>query len=416
MRASFKKGFTLVELLVVIAIIGILAGLLLPAIQQAREAARRMSCGSNIRQFGIATLGYEYSYKKLPGLACGIYVQNPPNYTQSIPNASAGRWSGLIGMLPFMEQNALFTQIDSGFTARIPGGGTATFGPYGQRLSGTPTIVAPSSNTYQPAVTQVGFFRCPSDPVKKSNAYGNNSSLGRINYAFCIGDSDAGSTAHSIASTHTRGAFERGIQHTLASITDGTSNTIMFGEIGTPPSLSVGNATVNTPKTQGTSIDSAVASGIIPPSLDVTACKAKARAGRYIGTPLVDYRRGIRWMDALPIYTGFNTIVGPNGPTCADQAKSNSNADDGINTATSYHFGGAHVVTFDNSVKFVPNEIDTTDPTASGTTAVVYAPGRDWNGTAWVQTPNWTGPSPFGVWGAMGTAVGGEVVGDMPGQ
>jgi len=125
MKKLSREGFTLVELLVVIAIIGILAGLLLPAIQQAREAARRMSCGSNIRQFGIATLGYEYSYKKLPGYACGIFVANYPNYTGHLTNY--GRWSGMVGLLPFMEQNALFTQITSGFSDR-----TGNYGPYGQ--------------------------------------------------------------------------------------------------------------------------------------------------------------------------------------------------------------------------------------------------------------------------------------------
>jgi hypothetical protein len=70
------------------------------------------------------------------------------------------------------------------------------------------------------------------------------------------------------------------------------------------------------------------------------------------------------------------------------------------------------VVTFDNSVKFVPNEIDTTNVTPGATVAEYYAPGRQ-HGTA--QTPNWDSPSPFGVWGALGTRGAGDDVGVMPG-
>lgn len=425
MKRSLKTGFTLVELLVVIAIIGILAGLLLPAIQQAREAARRMSCGSNIRQFGIALLGYEYSYKILPGLSCGIYVQNPPNYTVSITTPgtpSAGRWSGMIGLLPFMEASALYTQIDGGYSARLANGTMVNMGPYGQVMNAggaITTIHSPWNNTYLPAVSQVGFFRCPSDPTKKGNAFANNTSVGRLNYAFCVGDSDRGMADHSISQPHTRGAFERGIQHTLASVTDGTANTIMFGEIGTPPSLDVnvvnGNGiAVKDPKVQGTVINGASIAVTIGPisCIDVKAARAKVRGGNYIGTINVMYRRGSRWTDAFPVYSGFNTILGPNGATVTDWTQDPQGEQDGILTAGSYHYGGAHVAMFDNAVKFIPNGIDTSDPSgAVGTTSnPIYAPGRENISGTWRQTPNWTSPSPFGVWGAMGTAASGEVV------
>ena len=110
----------------------------------------------------------------------------------------------------------------------------------------------------------------------------------------------------------------------------------------------------------------------------------------------------------MPIYTGFNTINPPNRATCTDPAKATivyDSGDDGVLSASSYHVGGAHVVMFDSSVRFIPNTIDTTnpDPTAKSTDPV-YAPGKDLISGSWVETPNWKAPSPFGVWGAMGTA------------
>jgi prepilin-type N-terminal cleavage/methylation domain-containing protein len=100
-KCCVRKGFTLVELLVVIAIIGVLVSLLLPAVQAAREAARRMYCGNNIKQIGLAMLNYEAATQRIPPSACVN--------TKTTTNAS---WSIHGRLLPYMEQNTLANQID----------------------------------------------------------------------------------------------------------------------------------------------------------------------------------------------------------------------------------------------------------------------------------------------------------------
>ena len=99
MRKNSRSGFTLVELLVVIAIIGVLVGLLLPAVQAVREAARRMQCQNNLRQIGIALHNYHSAYQTLP-----------PAYTTDANGNRLHSWRTLI--LPFIEQRALHQQID----------------------------------------------------------------------------------------------------------------------------------------------------------------------------------------------------------------------------------------------------------------------------------------------------------------
>ncbi len=439
MSRTFRRGFTLVELLVVIAIIGILAGLLLPAIQQAREAARRMSCSSNIRQFGIALLNYEYSYKLLPAFSAGFGAANPRAGTTALtgpPHTTlAGNnynpsltYSGFVGLLPMMEQQALYNRIVDGFTGRV-GTATETYLPFGQ-VQGGFTWRPVWDGNYLPARTQIGFFRCPSDPGRINPA--SATSLARTNYVFNMGDGIIGAQEGNLDNDTTRGPFPRGFQLTLASVTDGTSNTIMFGEVSTINGGVAASAGANTgspainPQIQGRAIGVGpeTAGNFAMPaqattSVSVALCRATTRGGIYptpsTGTTLFSNTTGGTWFRAGMAWTGFQTINGPNGASCFNPAAPNpAEAAATIRSAGSYHFGGAHVVTFDNSVKFIPNEIDTTNTAAGATVADYYAPGRTTsNGGG--QTANWNSPSPFGVWGALGTRGSADDVGVMPG-
>jgi len=223
-------------------------------------------------------------------------------------------------------------------------------------------------------------------------------------------------------------------QFTLSSVTDGTSNTVMFGEISTisggSPTLNGGPGTIEVnPQIQGRAIvgignETAAgftSSGIAAPSVNVLACKASVRGGIYpaptTGTTRFGSTIGSVWMRGAVGWTSFQTIIGPNGASCLNPAGLPANPVDsnaGIRTAGSYHFGGAHIVTFDNSVKFTPNEIDTTNTAPGALPADYYAPGRSAVAPAG-QTANWNSPSPFGVWGALGTKGAGDDVGVMPG-
>jgi prepilin-type N-terminal cleavage/methylation domain-containing protein len=112
---KLRTGFTLVELLVVIAIIGVLVALLLPAVQQAREAARRMQCTNNLKQLGLALHNYHDTYGMM------VYRKGGTGDCEGA-NCNHYRRSGFVSLLPFMEQGALWDQIQSGWTTGPPEG------------------------------------------------------------------------------------------------------------------------------------------------------------------------------------------------------------------------------------------------------------------------------------------------------
>lgn len=222
-----KNGFTLVELLVVIAIIGMLVGLLLPAVQQAREAARQMQCGNNLKQLGLAALNHEATQSFLPSAGWGCYWVGDADLGAG--PAQPGSWE--YQLLPYMEQNALYQLTADGSITTMN--------------QGKADIMVR---------TPLSFLHCPSRRKPKNyqstsgtaSNYGSNiTSRAKSDYASCMGNYGNPQSYQRSSSYEAvaNGSFEptddsgsvTGLvysmsQTTLGEVLDGTSNTYLFGE------------------------------------------------------------------------------------------------------------------------------------------------------------------------------------------
>src|SRR5262245_41476718 len=196
----FRRAFTLVELLVVIAIIGVLVALLLPAVQAARESARRTQCSNNLKQFGLALIQYHDVYRAFPPRRGG--TNNSAGVTPDPARAFANydRLSAFVALLPFIEQKPMADYIAGGGTTSTgvklnPGGPAAWY-------SGS------AMGLYEPWATQIKILLCPSDRHTPNGNFGKN------NYAFSLGDTLGGNVVvngttvvHNSSTAATRGMF-----------------------------------------------------------------------------------------------------------------------------------------------------------------------------------------------------------------
>ena len=207
-----RKGFTLVELLVVIAIIGILVGLLLPAVQAAREAARRIQCGNNLKQMGLALQNYESAFRTFPpGFISRVTGPWPGGGNTPIPEIGPG-WSMFGLILPQLEQANLHNNIN-----------------FNLPISSPVNQLARSAGVKE--------YRCPSDtwdePVAVWPTSIGISDLAHSSYIGCLGGGDPANAPRYTALYEEQpfnGMFHRNLGVRHADIVDGTSNTIGIGE------------------------------------------------------------------------------------------------------------------------------------------------------------------------------------------
>jgi prepilin-type N-terminal cleavage/methylation domain-containing protein/prepilin-type processing-associated H-X9-DG protein len=212
-------GFTLVELLVVITIIGILISLLLPAVQAAREAARRAQCSNNLKQLGLAIHNYHTASGMFP-VSMGYGAEGPR------PSAQRNAKGWIISILPMMDQAALYQQFVPGFNGDFASGGG----------------LAICSSAMK---TQLSTLQCPSDSSVRQNSKSQfqwvNVEVSLTSYKGVIGDTRMGGTASihqgTMPDCHTttgcNGIFYRNNYQDgprIDDVRDGTSNTFMVGE------------------------------------------------------------------------------------------------------------------------------------------------------------------------------------------
>ncbi|MCC9641109.1 DUF1559 domain-containing protein [Rhodopirellula sp. JC740] len=391
-----RSGFTLVELLVVIAIIGVLVGLLLPAVQAAREAARRMSCSNNFKQIGLAIHNYHSAFNQVPTNGTG--TAQVPSMTNATNQSNRLFLSWLVPILPYIEQQGMWESISN--PSQVNGTWPA-MGP------------CPWQTQYEPWVTQIPAYRCPSDGGSASGP----GQLARSNYACSVGDAvDRGHNggvndfgyfgnqnnrdedwAVTRARAAQRGFFWNRNKTQFRDVLDGLSNTVAAAEVVTSGGKRELNADFVRNITDMLNPNETI---LIPARCATGAHIDPARPQFYAPGANVSgslsQAKHSRWADSRPFYTAIHTILPPNGANCVHDG-GDGNHSGVISSAGSRHSGGAHVLMGDGAVKFITDSIDTGN--LESPTVCRNAPGLP----AGSQ-------SPYGLWGALGTRDVKEVI------
>ena len=392
-----RNAFTLVELLVVIAIIGILIALLLPAVQAAREAARRMQCTNNVKQLSLGLHTFHDAHKRFPNLAwdrmwTSAYTHPSLNNGERMHGTDV--YGPNVSLLPFIEQTALHQQLTSCLQtavskATVNQGWDYTPVPWDGRANGDRPLLDGNDQVIvnPPFAARVSAFVCPSDG-RGSSGGANNPKPG--NYVVCIGD------AAPAFDWPNRGLFKdrRRSDSTMATMSDGTSNTVVYSETA----IGMGGEDMRIKSGMVSSNNWRDYDRFITPATCASYRGANGmlkRDGAGGTVEAINGHKGTRWGDSRNCFSTFNTFLPPNSPSCRVQ-------DDAwvAMAASGYHTGGVNVGLGDGSVTFISDTIN------SGRGELYMGEDMGYSGNPWA----YGGASTYGVWGALGSTSGGESV------
>jgi prepilin-type N-terminal cleavage/methylation domain-containing protein/prepilin-type processing-associated H-X9-DG protein len=327
------RAFTLIELLVVIAIIAVLVGLLLPAVQAAREAARRMQCTNNLKQFGLAVHNYHAAFDCLP-------FGKGSNYMDEVPSAPVyARWSAQSQLLAYLEQSPLFNAINFNLPPDVPNLDTMSMGFM-------PAFSSPNGANATVSRPMLSALMCPSDGATTGDWPGASSYSANEGSWLCDACDQTPSTI--APGQLPQGPFYNRSCVRMSGFTDGTTQTAFFSE----RRRGSGNADPRSdlfPMPNATSL-----------TMTYQNCTGLDMS---MAMPLTS-RVGAAWAVGDMTCTTYNHVAGPNQRSCAGMDTSMMGMSQSmVNMAvqlppSSLHPGGVNLLMGDGSVRFIRDSID----------------------------------------------------------